>query len=118
MSAENSEFDGIVQNEGQRLDAAVQDFVEHRAFIEQAKGMLMLVYGISDDEAFEMLRAQSQHHNIKLRLIAEQIRADLVELCMANPPLQQRNATNVLLTAHHRVGAVAARLTDSQSKVG
>jgi hypothetical protein len=118
MSAENSDFDGIVQNEAQQIRAAVEGIVERRALIEQAKGMLMLVYGIEADEAFEMLRGQSQHHNIKLRLIAEQIRGDLVELRMADPPLRQRNATNVLLTAHHRIAAVAARLTDGQSKLG
>ena len=117
MSAENSDFDDIVQNEAQRFSAAVQDFAERRALIEQTKGMLMLVYGIDADEAFEILRTQSQHHNIKLRLIAEQIRLDLIELCLANPPLCQPNATNILLTAHHRIAAVAARLTDGQSKV-
>ena len=96
---------------------AFKALVEQRAMIEQTKGMLMLVYGIDADEAFEILRTQSQHHNVKLRVIAEQIRQDLIELCVANPPLRQPNATNILLTAHHRIAAVAARLTDGQSKV-
>jgi hypothetical protein len=90
--------------------------VERRTMIEQTKGMLMLVYGIDAGAAFDMLRRQSQQHNVKLRLIVEQIHGDLVELCMAEPPLRQLNATNVLLTAHQRIAAVAARLTDGQSK--
>jgi hypothetical protein len=86
--------------------------------IERTKGMLMLIYGIDHDAAFDMLRQQAQQHNIKVRLIAEQIHQDLVELCMAEPPLRGLNATDVLLTAHQRIAAVAARLTDGQSKIG
>ena len=41
--------------------------------------MLMFMYGIDEDEAFDVLRRQSQDHNIKLRLIAEQILKDVVE---------------------------------------
>jgi hypothetical protein len=47
-----------------------------RALIEQTKGMLMFVYGIDADAAFDVLRKQSQQHNIKLRLIAEQVLKD------------------------------------------
>ena len=117
MGTEHSDFDDSARIDEQRFSAAVQDFAERRAGIEQTKGMLMLVYGIDADQAFQMLRSQSQQHNIKLRLIAEQIRQDLVELGIADPPLPQHTATNVLLTAHHRIAAVAARLTNGQSKV-
>ena len=117
MCAEHSDFGDIVENQAQRFSADVRAIIEGRAVIEQTKGMLMLVYGIDDAAAFQMLRQQSQQHNIKLRLIAEQIRGDLVELCTAQPPLRQRNATNVLLTAHHRIAAAAARSTDGESKV-
>jgi ANTAR domain len=41
--------------------------------IEQAKGMLMLVYGLDEDAAFDLLRWRSQSTNVKLRLLAEQI---------------------------------------------
>jgi anti-anti-sigma factor len=44
-----------------------------RAAIEQAKGALMLVYGIGPDEAFDQLVWQSQHANIKLRDLAERL---------------------------------------------
>ena len=44
--------------------------------IEQAKGMLMVVYGIDADAAFALLRWQSQQYNVKLRLVAGQIAVD------------------------------------------
>ena len=50
--------------------AAVERSVESRAAIEQAKGALMITYGLDEDEAFALLRWHSQHTNIKLRDIA------------------------------------------------
>src|SRR6478609_2716924 len=38
--------------------------------IEQAKGALMVVYGITAEAAFALLRWYSQHRNVKLRAIA------------------------------------------------
>lgn len=47
--------------------AAVASATEARATIEQAKGVLMLVYGLDSDAAFAMLRWWSRTHNIKVR---------------------------------------------------
>ena len=44
--------------------------MESRAVIEQAKGIIMQVLRCGPDEAFEILRQQSQHENHKLREIA------------------------------------------------
>jgi hypothetical protein len=49
---------------------AVELSAGSRAAIEQAKGALMITYGIDEDEAFALLRWHSQHTNIKLRDIA------------------------------------------------
>ena len=46
-----------------------------RAVIEQAKGALMLVYGLDAEAAFAVLSWQSQHANIKLRELAERVMA-------------------------------------------
>jgi hypothetical protein len=116
MSAENSDFDDIVHNEAQRVSAEVQAIAERRALIEQTKGMLMLVYGIDADAAFDMLRSQSQQHNIKLRLIAEQIKNDLLELAEAQGLRQRMFTDRVLLAAHQRIAHVAARQMDGASK--
>lgn len=47
--------------------------MEHRAEIEQAKGIVMANLGCGPDEAFEVLRQQSQHENRRLREIAEEL---------------------------------------------
>lgn len=57
----------------ERATTAVDAATASRAAIEQAKGALMLVYGIGPDEAFDQLVWQSQHANIKLRDLAERL---------------------------------------------
>ena len=52
------------------ISVRVAEITEHRAVIEQAKGMLMLVYGLDEDAAFDLLRWRSQSSNVKLRLLA------------------------------------------------
>ncbi|WIM88186.1 PAS and ANTAR domain-containing protein [Candidatus Mycobacterium wuenschmannii] len=55
----------------EQITARVAEITEHRAIIEQAKGMLMLVYGLDENAAFDLLRWRSQSSNIKLRRLAE-----------------------------------------------
>ena len=47
------------------------------AAIEQAKGALMVTYGLTADEAFDLLRFHSQTRNVKLRAIAAELTARL-----------------------------------------
>lgn len=72
-----------------RITDAVREITGRRAVIEQAKGILMFVYGIDADDAFDILRRQSQEHNVKLSLVVEQIMKDLVELSRTNGPKRQ-----------------------------
>ncbi len=51
--------------------AAVEAAGASRAAIDQAKGALMLVYGMDGDAAFDLLRWYSQRSNVKLRELAE-----------------------------------------------
>ena len=51
--------------------AAVTRATQTRAVIEQAKGILMGVYRIDPDAAFNLLRWHSQHTNTKIRVLAE-----------------------------------------------
>lgn len=44
-----------------------------RAVIDQAKGVLMARHSCSSEEAFDLLSKVSQDHNVKLRVLAEQI---------------------------------------------
>ncbi len=84
------------------VTARLAQISENRAAIEQTKGMLMLVYGISDDAAFNLLRWLSQEANIKLRPLAEKISADFRAAGQALNA--QSEFDHLLLTAHQRVG--------------
>jgi len=53
----------------ENLEAAM----ESRSVIEQAKGVIMNAQAKTADEAFDVLVAQSQHENVKLRDIAKRI---------------------------------------------
>ena len=59
------------------LTAAVSDFANSRALIEQAKGVLIAAYGVSADDAFAILRQRSQDSHIKVKDIAAQLVAAL-----------------------------------------
>ena len=83
------------------VTARLAEISENRASIEQAKGMLMLIYRIDDNAAFNLLKWLSQEANVKLRLLAEQIAEDFLG---AGLPLNSQEFDHLLLTAHTRVG--------------
>lgn len=83
-------------------DGGLADLHESRAAIEQAKGALMLVYGISAEKAFDVLVWRSQETNTKLRRLAQRLVAELSEA--ANAPTGLRTVfDHLLLTVHERV---------------
>nr|BFF19657.1 PAS and ANTAR domain-containing protein [Promicromonospora thailandica] len=51
--------------------ASIQASAEKRAVIEQAKGVLMVVYGVGETAAFELLREASNLANVAVRDIAQ-----------------------------------------------
>jgi hypothetical protein len=61
------------------VDDAIAGVLDGRAVIEQAKGVLMLACGISEDEAFAMLVAHSQSTNVKTREVAHRLMTRLAE---------------------------------------
>jgi len=77
--------DGVVDLRGQIVDLTswqdqilnddlgpvVDDFRAHRAIIEQAKGIVIQLFAVDADEAFDRLRACSQAANVKVRDLAE-----------------------------------------------
>jgi hypothetical protein len=117
MSIEES-VEKILAAERERIWAETRDYNDRRALIEQAKGMLMFVYGLDAEEAFGVLRSQSQEHNIKLRLIAEQVVKDLVELAKNKGPARRLAFDGLMLTAHQRITDVGPRQRDGQCKIG
>ena len=61
-----------------------------RATIQQAKGALMLVYGLDAEAAFSLLSWQSQRSNIKLRDLAERLVAVVGGDAYASAAIRQR----------------------------
>lgn len=55
------------------LSEGLQQAMQSRAPIEQAKGILMARHNVTADAAFEMLRQASSRRNVKLRLLAEHV---------------------------------------------
>ena len=87
------------------VPAAVAEIAENRAPIEQAKGMLMLIYRVDADAAFELMRWRSQVANVKLRILAEQLLADFAGLADGDTMAPRAIFDHLLLTAHQRVDA-------------
>ncbi|GAB2552821.1 PAS and ANTAR domain-containing protein [Nocardia heshunensis] len=87
--------------EPERIGEALTDIVANRAVIEQAKGILMMVYGLSADQAFGVLRWRSQETNTKLRDLS----AALVTAVKPLTPMDARVRTafdHLLLTVHRQ----------------
>ena len=56
-----------------RGDEHLRKAVDARNLVGQAQGILMERFDLDADRAFEVLRRYSQHHNIKLHLVAQQL---------------------------------------------
>ncbi|WP_153348626.1 PAS and ANTAR domain-containing protein [Nocardia aurantia] len=84
------------------VSTALPEVIEGRAVIEQAKGVLMQMYGINADQAFDVLTWRSQETNTKLRAIAAQLLADL-SLIPRPRPQAVTAFDHILLTTHERI---------------
>ncbi|MEW1734700.1 PAS and ANTAR domain-containing protein [Nocardia beijingensis] len=93
--------DTVDEQRQEIIDATLPEMVAARDVIEQAKGALMLVYGISADQAFRVLTWRSQETNRKLRVLAEELVAALVDFGGADVQTRTR-FDHLLLTAHER----------------
>ena len=102
-----------------RLSAAVSRIGENRAAIEQAKGMLMLVYGVDASTACELLRWRSEQTNVALSQLAEQIARDFhgARNGDTTPPAQS-TYDNLLLTAHLRTRRNGSQLLVGRRIIG
>jgi hypothetical protein len=85
------------------ITAAIADLAEHRAVIEQVKGVLMFVYQIDATAAFDLLRWRSQDRNVKLRDLAEQLQADLRGMRYDQGLPHRSEIDHLLLTAYQRL---------------
>jgi PAS domain-containing protein len=96
---------------------AVTDFTERRAGIEQAKGMLMLVYDLTADAAFDLLKWRSQQTNTKLRALAEQTLVDFQACNAVHRVAADGDFDALFVTAHLRAarGDVASNGMHAES---
>ena len=62
-----------VYRASQQLVTQLQEAIAGRAVIERAKGFLMAVRGVDEEEAFRVLRDRSQRSNTKLRDVAREL---------------------------------------------
>jgi ANTAR domain len=95
----------LVHHFTQLSSEEILEIVESRVVIERVKGMLMFIYDIDADKAFELLKWRSQETNVKLRLIAEQLLHDLAGIARREVADMQSECDNLLLTVHERVPA-------------
>ncbi|OBB83635.1 PAS and ANTAR domain-containing protein [Mycolicibacterium peregrinum] len=93
----------IAQAQQQAVTEVVAEIAEARGAIEQAKGMLMLIYRLDEDAAFELLKWRSQETNVKLRLLAEQLAQDFLALDYSETLPSRVVFDRLLLTAHQRI---------------
>ncbi|WP_378742975.1 PAS and ANTAR domain-containing protein [Nocardia brasiliensis] len=96
--------DTLEHHRQEALDDALPELWASRAVIEQAKGAVMLVYGVSAEQAFRVLSWRSQETNIKLRALASRLVADLDSLTDSTVGLRTQ-FDHLLLTAHERIQA-------------
>lgn len=94
--------DALAEHRQEALDDSLPELYAARAVIEQAKGAIMLVYGVSAEAAFRVLAWRSQEANTKLRALAAQLMEDLQALTDAAKPVRT-HFDHLLLTAHERV---------------
>ena len=87
------------------ITAAVAEIAGQRSIIDQAKGMLILLYGVDQDAAFELLRWRSQATNTKLRTLAEQLVADYRALSNQATLPSRSVYDKTLMSVHERITA-------------
>lgn len=96
---------GDLRSAQEQVSNEVEDIAARRSPIDQAKGMLMMVYSISADAAFDLLRWRSQETNVKLRDLAQQVATDFFQGVAHDGAMPDRSVYDgLLMTAHLRVG--------------
>jgi ANTAR domain len=94
------------------ITQAVAEIAENRAVVEQAKGVLMYVYQVDADAAFDVLKWRSQETKVELCALAEQLLADIRTLGHDDDSRSYGSIfefDRLLLTIHERMRAKAAR---------
>ena len=97
-----------VEDAQRLITEAVAGISERRSVIEQCKGILMFVYRIDAERAFDLLRWRSQVTNTKLRGLADQYLTEFIALEYDEVLPTRSDCDQLLLTAHERVASPIA----------
>jgi ANTAR domain/PAS fold len=93
----------VVEDAQRVITAAVAGIAERRGVIEQVKGILMFVYRIDAERAFNLLTWRSQVTNTKLRELTSQYLAEFVAMDYDEVLPTRSVCDQLLLTAHQRI---------------
>ena len=104
------------------IDEAVRRSAESRGTIEQAKGLIMATLGVDAEDAFNLLKKNSQNANVKLRDLAARLLDTFVEMRQAGVGAERAVAavlrTDLLPPADGSEGQSPPELSDTQSTNG
>lgn len=95
--------DGLVAALGTLSPEDIAQVLLHRRYIEQAKGILMFIYDIDDERAFELLAMRSRSANVTLPALAERLINELRNLPRDGRTNVQSACDALLLEAGDRV---------------
>ena len=98
-----SAADGLVQALTTLTPAEINVVLQNRVVIERARGMLMFIYDIDEQEALELLTWRSQQAGVLLPRLSRQLVDDLVASSHDRLTLRSR-CDEILHTVHHRLG--------------
>jgi hypothetical protein len=84
------------------ITEAVAGIAERRSAIEQVKGILVFIYRIDADRAFDLLTWRSQVTNTKVRELAGRYLAAFASLDYSEVVSTRSTCDQLLLTAHRR----------------
>jgi len=85
------------------ITRAVTGIAASRAVIERVKGLLMFVYRIEAEHAFEILKWRSQVANVKVRSLAEQMMTEIRAWEYGEHLPSRSTFDQLLLTVHQRI---------------
>ena len=79
------------------------EIAANRVVIERVKGLLMFVYGVDADTAYELLRLRARSIRASLRDMSEQLVADFGALSADERSDLQSACDRLLITVHERL---------------
>lgn len=100
------------------VDDAVAGATAHRRVIDQAKGILMLAYGLDADEAFRRLASVSQNNNVKVNELAHRLVDQAQEIQARSEHLRtvaDRLLNQVVADAHDTPGRGEADASEASA---